>query len=149
MYRMIVAAQVRKAWRHMQRGDWQYVLDGFADDFRYEFAGDHALGGVRTTRASQAEWFARLFRLVGDAEFTLKGVAVSGWPSRTRALTELEVRLPSKPDYRNDVFQSIEIRWGKITRVLTLEDTQKLAGVLAERAAEGVEEAAAPPISDE
>ena len=44
--------------------------------------------------------------------------------------------------------QTIDIRWGRIVAITTLEDTQKLAGALECLAARGVEEAGAPPIED-
>ena len=78
MYRRIVAARVRKAWRHVQARDHMYVVIGFADEFTYR----------------------------------------------------------------------CDLRWGRITAVTTLEDTQKLEGTLDRLAAAGVEEAHATPIED-
>ena len=44
--------------------------------------------------------------------------------------------------------QTIDIRWGRIVAVTTLEDTKKLSDALDALAAAGVVEAAAPPITD-
>lgn len=150
MYRTIVAAQVLKAWRHVQARDHMYVVNGFANEFTYRFVGDHALGGVRTTKGSMDRWFRRVFALVGDCRFEVDDVLVKGWPWRTRAVVLLRVvgELAGEA-YENDVVQTIDIRWGKITAVTTLEDTQKLERTLARLAAEGVEEAQAPAIEDE
>jgi hypothetical protein len=49
--------------------------------------------------------------------------------------------------YRNEVAQTIELRWGRITKVTTLEDTQKLDRELKRIAGEGVTEAAAEPLA--
>jgi hypothetical protein len=45
-------------------GDYEYVLDQFAPTFTHGFAGAHALGGERSSRAAQRAWFERLFRLL-------------------------------------------------------------------------------------
>ncbi len=149
MYRTIVAAQVRKAWRHINARDHMYVVDGFADEFTYRFVGDHALGGVRHTKEAMDRWFQRVFTLVGDCRFEVQDVLVKGWPWRTRAVVLLRVtgQLAGEP-YSNDVAQTIDLRWAKITAVTTLEDTQKLERLLDRLAATGIEEAHAPPIED-
>jgi len=149
VYRTIVAAQVRKAWKHVDARDHMYVVDGFADEFTYRFVGAHALGGVRHTKEAMDRWFRRVFLLVGDCRFVVDDVLVKGWPWRTRAVVLVRVtgELAGGP-YENDVVQTIDIRWGKITAVTTLEDTQKLERTLDRLAATGIEEARAPPIED-
>jgi ketosteroid isomerase-like protein len=147
MYRAIVAAQVRKAWGHMAAHDHGPVLARFAQRFEYRFVGDHALGGVRRTRDAQDAWFQRLFRIFPTIEFTVRDVLVAGWPWRTRVVALIDVRI-ADGGYRNEVAQTLELRWGRITKVTTLEDTQKLVAVLADLAGRGVEEAHAAPILD-
>lgn len=149
MYRAIVARRVRTAWRHLAAGDYEFVLDQLAPGFSHRFVGDHALGGERNLIDSQRLWFERLFRLLPDLEFTLNDVLVRGWPWRTRAVALFTVSgTVAGQSYRNEFVQTLEIRWGRISRVNVLEDTQKLARVLEDLAAGGVEEALAPPISD-
>lgn len=145
MYRMIVRRKVRAAWTRLDARDYAYVIDQFAPSFEYRFVGDHAMGGVRHTRAAMAAWFERVFRLFPQIRFELQDVLVGGPPWRTRAVALVRVDVG---DYQNEVAQTIDIRWGRIVRINTLEDTQKLAGVLARLAAEGVDEAAAAPIAD-
>ena len=48
MYAMIVRAKVRGVFDRINRGDYQSMVDGLADDFVYVFHGEHALGGRRT-----------------------------------------------------------------------------------------------------
>ena len=55
--------------------------------------------------------------------------------------------VPRDGGYRNEVAQTIELRWGRITKINTLEDTQKLDRVLKSMAGEGVAEAAAEPLA--
>jgi len=149
VYRAIVAAKVRAAWRQLQQRNPDAVLDQLAEPFEHRFAGQHAMGGVRRTRAAQAAWFARLFRLFPDVRFTVRDVLVAGWPWRTRAVAIVDVRLPSEPGYANVVMQHLELRWGRIARVDNLEDTQALAALLDRRARAGDEEAAAAAIDDD
>ncbi len=146
MYKTIVKRKVRTAWRQLDARDYPYVIDQFASSFEYRFVGDHAMGGVRHTRAAMEAWFERIFRLFPHIRFELEDVLVGGPPWRTRAVALVRV---DAGDYRNELAQTIDIRWGRIVRINTLEDTQKLAAALAALAAGGVEEAAAPPIEDE
>jgi ketosteroid isomerase-like protein len=149
MYRAIVARRVRTAWRHLGDGDYDYVLGQLAPGFSHSFAGDHALGGTRRSPASQRAWFERIGRLIPGVEFTVEDVLVAGAPWRTRVAAMLTVRATiAGEDYENELAQTLELQWGRITRIHTLEDTQKLAGALERLAAAGVEEAAAPPIDD-
>lgn len=146
MYRRIVGRKVRKAWGHVDAREVAPLLDGFASTFEYRFVGDHALSGVWTSRPTMEAFFARLFRLFPDARFTVEDVLVRGWPWDTRAVALVRVDAPG--DYRNEVAQTIDIRWGRIVAVTTLEDTKKLSDALDAFAAAGVGEAAAPPITD-
>jgi ketosteroid isomerase-like protein len=149
MYRATVARRVRTAWEHLARGDYAYVLDQLAPTFTHSFAGDHALGGERSSHAAQRAWFERLFRLLPGVELRVEDVLVGGWPWRTRAVALIRVRaIVAGRLYENDVAQTIELRWGRITRIHNLEDTQKLAAALERLVAAGVDEARAEPITD-
>jgi ketosteroid isomerase-like protein len=147
MYRAIVARRVRTAWEHLARGDFEHVLDQLAPAFTHSFAGDHALGGQRSSRGAQRAWFERVFRLLTGIEFTVEDVLVRGWPWRTRAIALIGVRadVAGQP-YENEVTQTIDLRWGRITAIHNLEDTQRLAATLERLAAAGLDEARAAPI---
>jgi ketosteroid isomerase-like protein len=149
MYRRIVEGRIRTAWRHLAQHDYDYVLDQFAPEFEYSFAGDHALGGTRHSLESMSGWFERLFGLFPAIEFTVKDVLVKGWPWRTLVVVLVDVRteVAGEP-YRNEVAQTIELRWGRIVWIRTLEDTQKLAGALRRLAGAGVETAELAAIED-
>ena len=54
MYRAIVARRVRTTWEHLARGDYAYVLRQLAPACKHSFAGDHALGGERSSRDAPA-----------------------------------------------------------------------------------------------
>jgi ketosteroid isomerase-like protein len=149
MYKTIVTRRIRTAWEHLSRGDYGYVLAQFAPRFTHEFAGEHALGGERSSVDAQRAWFERLFRLLDGTEFRVEDVLVRGWPWRTRVIALIRVRATVAGEtYENDVAQTIDLRWGRITRIRNLEDTQKLADALERLASAGFAEAAAEPITD-
>jgi ketosteroid isomerase-like protein len=149
MYRAIVASRIRRAWRHVDQGDYAYVLDQLAPQFIHRFAGDHALAGSRHHPEAVRAWYQRLDRLLPGIRFEVTDVLVGGWPWRTRAvaLVKVHATVADEP-YDNDLAQVVELRWGRITGLRMHEDTQKLAAALARLHAAGVPEAAAPPIQD-
>jgi ketosteroid isomerase-like protein len=149
VYRRIVEGRIRKAWRRLAQRDYRYVLEQFAPRFEYSFAGDHALGGTRHSRESMRGWFERLFELFPGIRFEVRDVLVRGWPWRTRAVVLVDVKtdVAGEP-YRNEVAQTLELRWGKISRMRNLEDTQKLERALERLAAAGVPQAELAAIED-
>jgi ketosteroid isomerase-like protein len=95
-------------------------------------------------------WWERVFRLLPGGHFELDEVIVAGWPWSTRVATAATVRVPL-PDgsrYENHVHQIVHMRWAKITRIRTLEDTALLQRALDVMAAAGHPEAHAAPITD-
>lgn len=150
MYRAIVRGQIRALWRGMNRGRWRPVVKGFARRFEYTFVGDHAMSGTWHTRAAMEAFFTRLFTVLPGARFTLHEVFVSGplWNTCAATWLTVEAALPDGTRYTNDIMQHIQIRWGKVTRVRTLEDTQKFAALLERLAASGIPEAAMPRITN-
>jgi ketosteroid isomerase-like protein len=149
MYRTIVAHRIRTAWAHLDDRDYEYVLDMFAPEFTHRFVGDNAMGGARTSIDSQRQWFQRLFRLLPDILFTVDDVIVQGWPWRTRAVALVRTRLTAGGEtFQNEFAQTLDIRWGRVTRVNVLEDTEKMARILSRIADSGNEEAAAIQIVD-
>jgi ketosteroid isomerase-like protein len=149
VYRRIVEAQVRKAWRQLAGGNYDYVLAQFAPTFEYSFAGDHALGGTRHSREAMTGWFERLFELFPGIRFEVADVLVKGWPWRSKVVVLVDVAadVAGEP-YRNEVAQTLELRWGRITGIHTLEDTQKLARALERLSEAGVPAAALAAIND-
>jgi ketosteroid isomerase-like protein len=149
MYRAIVASRVRKAWGRLNDRDVEFVLAMFAPSFTHRFVGANAMGGVRTSLESQRRWFERLFRLLPDIEFTVEDVLVAGWPWRTRVAALLTTKgTAAGTPFRNEFAQTIELRWGRITKINVVEDTEKMGEILGRLAASGVEEAAAEQIAD-
>jgi ketosteroid isomerase-like protein len=148
MYRSIVARRVRDAWAHVDRRDPGYVIDQLAPGFEHSFAGDHAMGGTRRSRELLTAWFERVFRLFPAVRFEVRDVLVRGMPWNTRAVALVHVSAGEVDGvrYENELAQTIHLRWGKIVRIHTLEDTQKLASALERMHAAGQAEALAAPI---
>jgi ketosteroid isomerase-like protein len=143
-----VAAVLRRTYRDFSADGYPKLVGAFAPGFEYRFVGEHAMGGVRRQHDTMTAWFERIFRLMPDLSFTVRDVFVAGGPWRMRIAVFGEVSSAAR-GYRNMIVQSIEMRWGKITRMVTWEDTQKLVRELERLAAEGHPEAVAAPLTDE
>jgi ketosteroid isomerase-like protein len=150
IYAWIVGARVRATFEKINDGDYRAMVDGLASSFRYRFHGDHALGGVRTTRESMLRWWERVVRLLPGARFDVQDVLVNGGPWRTRIAVRSSISgdLPDGTRYENTVFQFMTLVWGRVSSVETVEDLQVLERALEAVAESGVEEARAAPIVD-
>lgn len=155
MYKTIVRARLRRLFEGASRGDWQPIVDGFAEQFSYRFAGNTPLGGTRTTKAAMQAWWTRLLRLFPGAQFSPQAILVEGPPWNTRVMTHMVLSAtvpgvagsPAMP-YRNDFMQLMHLRWGRITSIVTIEDTQRFVDALPALAAAGRTDATAAPITD-
>lgn len=150
MYHRIVASRVRSTFAAINAGDVEQMISGMAPVFSYRFYGDHALGGERHSPAGLRLWWQRIHRLLPNLVFQVDDVLVAGWPWATRIATRLsvDVELPDGSRYQNVVMQFLQMRWGKITEIRTLEDTLLLKNALDGLAAQGVSEATAAPLTD-
>ena len=151
MYHAIVRSKIRTVFAALSTGDTGPMLDSLATRFHYRFAGEHTLGGVRTCRADMEEWWARVFRLFPGAGFEVQRVASAGWPWNTTVATHVRITATSAAGgaYDNEFVQLMTLRWGRVTEVVTLEDTARLTRELARMADVGIAEAAAPAIESE
>lgn len=150
MYHAIVRRRARKAFADLSRGDWRANTADIADDVTHVFPGDHALGGVRHSRAAMERWFERLYRLYPKLEFEVHRVSAKGWPWNTWVAVEWSDRGTAADgvDYENHGAHWIQLRWGKGTYVHAYLDTEIVSASCRRMAAAGIAEAAAPPISD-
>lgn len=150
MYHAIVEHKLRGIFAALGRGDAGPMIAGLAPAFEYRFEGDSAIGGVRTGAASMRLWWERMYRLFPGLSFEVRDVVMAGGPWNTRIHTHLEfiMPLPGGGTYRNVVMQVMRMRWGRVTHILTLEDTQRCLRLLQWQAGRGKAEALAPAISD-
>jgi ketosteroid isomerase-like protein len=155
IYRAIVRHQVRSLFEKANRGDWSAIVDGLASAFSYRFIGETPLGGTRTKHQSMRAWFERLYRLFPKAVFDPQTIIVEGPPWKTLIMTYVKISGSAPgPDgtsrpYENEFMQRMVLRWGKITSVLTLEDTQRFVNILPALAASGIADATAEQIVDD
>jgi ketosteroid isomerase-like protein len=152
MYASIVERKLRAIFASLNQGDCTPMLDGLAPDFAYRFEGDSPIGGLRTSRVTMQLWWERLYRLFPGFQFEVREVAVVGPPWNTRIHAVLGFVVPHAPDgpYRNIVMQFMRMRWGKVTYIHTLEDTQRCDRYLAwSTLANDRPESLAAPITDQ
>jgi ketosteroid isomerase-like protein len=157
IYRAIVRHQVRSLFNQANEGNWAAIVDGLAPKFVYRFVGDTPLGGTRRTHEAMRLWFERLYRLFPGSQFAPQTIVVEGPPWKTNVMTYVLIR-GSVPDesnngrsqraYENEFMQHLVLRWGKVTSVLTLEDTQRFVDLLPTLAAAGNSDASGSPIED-
>lgn len=145
MYHGIVRRKVLSLFDAINRGNAQPVIDGFAERFEHIFLGETALGGRRTSRAAVTEWYARLYRLLPDIQFTVHRVAVSGTPWNTLAVAEWTETNSGTDGVRTSArgIHAAHIAWGKMTRLHICPDTVMLERTLNRLAGKGVVEAMA------
>ena len=154
MYHAIVQGRVRRLFDEANRGNWRAIVDGLDDQFTYRFAGDTPLGGERRTKAAMTAWFERLYRLFPGAKFVPQAIISSGPPWNAQVMTYVKIRgtVPSptgaQAPYENEFMQLLGLRWGRITSVVTLEDTQRFERILPVLAAAGFADATAAKIED-
>lgn len=150
MYRAIVARRVRATFSALSRGDIAAVQDGFAASFTYVFYGDHALGGQRHRVDTMAAWWQRVFTLFPKVTFTPQDVLVGGPPWRTTVITNVTIQAQAADGtpYTNAMMQLIRLRWGRVTEIRTLEDTQRLVAELDRLAGMRIDGAHGAPLSD-
>lgn len=132
MYHAIVAARARAVWRRIDARDTSAAWAMAVPDLDFEFAGDTAISGRITGRDQFRAWLDALFDRFGDLRFTVKDVAVAGWPWRTRVAVRLRISatLADGSPYENFACQWITLRWFKMTDDWVLEDTARLQRAL-------------------
>ncbi len=150
LYRAVVAAQVRRLFGQLNRGNWHAVNDRLAGEFSYRFHGDTALGGVKRRRATMETWWRRVFAILPNARFEATDVLVAGPPWATRVAVDATISgdLADGTPYTNVFRQKIVLRLGRVVSIETVEDTQRLERALRALGAAGVPEALAAPLND-
>lgn len=148
MYHAIVRRRALGVFEALSRGAWQETIDDIAPNVHHVFAGEHALGGERHSRAAMARWFERLFRLFPRIEFEVHTVAVRGWPWQTTVAVEWSDSGEAADGvrYENHGSHWLRLRWGKVVYVHGYLDTAVIERSCRRMAAAGIDEAAAPPI---
>ena len=150
MYHAIVRRRVAGLFADLSAGNYETALAGMAPRFEHIFSGTHALGGTRHSVVGMRSWFERLYRLSPDLNFTIKHIAVSGWPGDTTVVVEWRdtATLADGAPYVNDGVHIVRMRWSKVVSLHAYLDTEIYAAACRQLAANGFPEAIAPPIED-
>jgi ketosteroid isomerase-like protein len=149
VYRMIVRSKARRTYRRLNADEYEAIVRSFSPSAALCMAGTHPLGGRLDGIDVIRRWFQRLFRLFPDLELRPLSIVVGGWPWDTVVATRFRVSatLPDGRPYANEGMQLLRLRWGRVVEDLLYEDTQALAAALDVIAANGDDEATAPPLA--
>jgi ketosteroid isomerase-like protein len=151
MYHSLVRSKARSAFAQISAGNWEPMIKAMAPSFTYRFYGDSALSGERHTVEAVRRWWQRSFRLMPTATFDVLDIVVSGGPWSTSIATAVAVHatFADGSSYDNVFNQFMHMKWGRVTEIRMLEDTEVLQRAMDRLAAAGYEEAHAAPITDE
>jgi ketosteroid isomerase-like protein len=126
MYRLIVRAMARRAFRLLSAGRVEEFLQVFDDHSRFWFVGDHVFGGERVGRDAIRPVIEEMHHRFRDLDIRPRRILVNGWPWNTTVATALDVRattLDGAP-YRNHGMQLLVLRWGRVVEDRVYEDVE-------------------------
>jgi ketosteroid isomerase-like protein len=148
MYQSIVKKRINSVFERLNEGDYDHALSDIGTTIEHRFAGEHCLGGTRTSVTAMRQWFGRLFRLFPNLQFEMHSIAVSGAPWHTVVVAEWTDRASPADGqaYVNSGVHVIRMRWGKVVSIHAYLDTQVLIDTLDQMCVNGIEEAKAAPI---
>jgi ketosteroid isomerase-like protein len=150
MYAFWVRKMVKQSFESLNQGNYESVLKGISPSITHTFSGTHALGGTRHSVEAMRQWFQRLYILSPKLNFTIKNIAVSGFPWDTTIAVEwVDSAKPADgSEYVNEGVHIIKMHWGKVVYLHAYLDTQLTEALCQRLAIYGLKEAAAPPIED-
>ncbi len=150
MYKRIVKHKIINIFDALSRADYEPALKGMGSHFDHIFSGKHPLGGVRHSRKAMERWFKRLFSLSKNLNFTIKHIAVAGWPWDTTVVVEWHdsATLANGQPYDNDGVHVIRMRWGKVFSLHAYLDREIFVNACRVMREDGIAEADLKPIED-
>lgn len=148
MYQLIAKQKVRQGFKAISTGNFDNLLNQFAPDIHFTFAGQHALAGEFRDRESVRQWFNRVHRLFPKLQLVPDRNFVSGPPWDMVVTTQWTVSdtLPDGRRYQNHGIQILRIRLGVVVEDHLIEDNQVLVATLDHLAKLGITEAAQNPL---
>ena len=149
MYKAIARRKARGVFESLSRGDWKAAIDDVADDVHHVFPGDNAIGGERHSKQAMERWFERVYRLIPDLQFEVREIAVKGWPWDMKVAVEWadHGHASDGVPYENEGAHWIRLRRRKAVYIHAYLDAEKVTEICRRLAEDGVEEAAAAPIT--
>ena len=88
MYHILIKRRIASVFAHLSKGDYEYAISGIGITIEHHFAGNHCLGGRRTSVGAMRLWFERLFRSFPNLQFEIHSMVISGYPWDTTAVAE-------------------------------------------------------------
>ena len=149
MYKAIARRKARGVFESLSRGDWKAAIEDVADDVHHVFPGDNAMGGERHSKQAMERWFERVYRLIPDLQFEVREIAVKGWPWDMKVAVEWadHGHASDGVPYKNEGAHWIRLRRGKAVYIHAYLDAEKVTEICRRLAEDGIEEAAAAPIT--
>jgi hypothetical protein len=94
MYHRIVKKRITSVFERLGKGDYQYALADVGATIEHRFAGEHSLGGTRTSVGAMRHWLdacTDCFRICGSSCIPSRcpvapGIPRSWWSGRTAPL---------------------------------------------------------------
>jgi ketosteroid isomerase-like protein len=148
MYHQIVKGILRQGFQDISQGNFDKLLENFAQNVHFTFVGDTALGANVNSKAAVREWFHRVHKIFPKLKIEAQSIDVTGFPWNTVAAVKFKVSdtLADGTKYENEGVQIVKIVWGKVVDDHLQEDTLYLSQILAKLAAQGLPEASAAPM---
>ncbi len=148
-YRWVLKNRISKGFDELNKQNYHYLTNLFADNIIYEFEGEHSLGGTRTSKIGVEKWFERLLRLL-PSQFVINSITVSGPMWNTTAIIEFTDTVTPKfgPSYENNGIQVVNLCFGKAYKIHTYVNTNKIITALNILYDNGIIEAKADKIEE-
>jgi ketosteroid isomerase-like protein len=110
-------------WGRLSAGDFEAIP--LADDFRFSYAGDHALAVELHSAEEMRSWLTKLFERFPGLRFEVLEVVVSGPPWSLHTATRYQATQDGRVLWRGAQFSWI--RRGRVVEEHVLPDTQAVA----------------------
>jgi ketosteroid isomerase-like protein len=148
MIKSITRAVYRRGLRSLEQGDLDGLLRRFDQGCTFRFAGDTPLGAELRGRPEIRQWFERFQRLLPEPTFEVDRLVIDGppWNQRLAAHVVIRSTIAGEP-YQNQFAQFLQLRWGRVTDDVVLEDTQRWADACQRLVAAGMAEAGQSPLT--
>ena len=142
MYKATIRALLRHSVKRLNAGDFSLMLKMASPDFELAFPGVHSWSTMfrpqvlsrerHVTHLGIDEAVAFAERFVAEGiQFEIEDILVNGPPWNTRIAVRVRDFIPSSTGgedvYANRAILFQEIRWGRLVRWETYEDTQRVA----------------------
>jgi ketosteroid isomerase-like protein len=148
-YRFVLKKRILRGFNELNKQNYHYLTNLFANNVVYEFEGEHSLGGKRISKEGVEKWFERLLRLL-PGRFVINSIYISGPIWNTIAIIEFTDTVTPKfgQPYKNNGIQAVRLRFGKAYNIHTYVNTSNIINALNILYDNGIQEAKANKIEE-